>query len=78
MSSFNSGIAEISLKTRKILNSLNTSIEEFGPAGIIEAITIIVSNRFQPSLKKCNFLFSAKNRIEISTTKKRVINTSKA
>ena len=52
-------------------------MDEFGPIGIIEIITIKESKTFQPFLKKCNFLSSAKNLIQISITKKTVMNVSK-
>ena len=77
ISSFSSGIADINLKTLNILNNLSTSIDEFGPIGIIEIITIRLSKIFHPFLKKCSFLSSAKNLIQISITKKIVISVSK-
>ena len=76
ISSFNSGTAEISLKTLKILNNLNNKTDELGPIGMIDTSTIIVSNTFHPLLKKSLLLGSAINLIIISKTKKSVISIS--
>ena len=76
INSFNSGTADMSLKTLKILNNLNNKTDELGPIGIIEIRTIIVSKIFHPLLKKSLLLGSAINLIIISITKKRVMRIS--
>ena len=67
---------EITLKSLANLSSLNTITELPAPAGINDAVTIIESNIFHPSLKKSFLRSSEKNLIRISTTKNIVTNQS--
>ena len=71
-------MAEINLKTLNILNNLGTSMDEFGPVGIIDTVSVEAVKNIPPVSKKMQFLkSSAKNRIQISITKKIVISVSK-
>ena len=55
---FNSGMTEIRRSTRKILKRRKTKKLELFGIGIKETATMIVSNTFQPFLKKSFFLGS--------------------
>ena len=70
---FNSGITDMSRNTLKIRRSRRTKKLELFGIGISEIATMIVSNTFQPSLRKFFFSFSQIKRIKISMTKKTVI-----
>ena len=70
---FSSGITDINRKTLNIRRSRKTKKLELFGIGIREIATIIVSNTFQPSLRKFFFSFSPIKRISISITKKTVI-----
>ena len=64
---------EITLSNRINLKSLSTTTDVPAPVGIKDEITIIKSKIFHPSLKKLVLIFSPKNLINISITKKMVI-----
>ena len=70
---FNSGITDINRNTLKIRRRRKTKKLELFGIGINEIATMIVSNTFQPSLRKFFFSFSPIKRIKISMTKKTVI-----
>ena len=76
MTNLSSGIKDITLSSLANLRSLKT-ITDVPAVGISEDTTMTLSNIFQPSLKKIYFIFSAKNLINISNTKKTVMKISK-
>ena len=66
-------MTDINRNTLKIRRRRRTKKLELFGIGIREIATMIVSNTFQPSLRKFFFSFSPIKRIKISITKKTVI-----